>query len=468
MSVAKYGGGLHRLINGCQKYFAEILSGRYRQPTLLTLPDGFIDDVEFRRRGGGARPFRGERHLHTGEKPAGEMRFRSAFVPHDISAPIAGASSGPLAGLTVAVKDMYDIAGYRTGGGNPQWLEAQSPASANASAVQKLLDAGATVVGKTVCDEFFYSVSGANAHYGTPVNPRAFGRLPGGSSSGSASAAASGACDFALGSDTGGSVRIPASFCGLYGLRPTHGRVDLTGAMAMAPMFDVCGWFSSVPSVFRKVGAALLGGAAVREPIRYVLVAEDAFAQADPEVVALLRGFLQAAAAALPKPRTNTLAPQGFDQWREIVRIVQAREVWKQYGPFIERHKPRLGPGIKERIEFASTVSENDAAALRAQIPRVREQIRSVVKPGTVVAMPAAPCIAPLTNMPPAEQESFRVRVMRLTCVSGISGLPQVSIPAGTISGCPIGISFLGWGGGDEALLDLAVSLAKYTGASLG
>jgi amidase len=220
--------------------------------------------------------------------------------------------------------------------------------------------------------------------------------------------------------------------------------------------------------VFRKVGPVLLGGEPVREPIHDVMVAEDAFAQADPEVGALLRGFLQVARGALPKPHADTLAPHGFDHWREIVRIVQAREVWKHYGPFVERHKPRLGPGIKERIEFASTVSESDAAALRAQIPAAREQIRSIVRPGTVVAMPTAPCIAPLTNMQPAEQESFRVRVMRLTCVSGISGLPQVSIPAGTISGCPVGISFLGWAGSDEMLLDLAVSLAKYTGASLG
>lgn len=404
--------------------------------------------------------------MQTGEKAAGGMRFRTAFVPHDISAPIAGAAGGPLAGLTAVVKDMYDIAGYRTGGGSPEWLEAHPPAAANAGAVQKILDAGATIVGKTVCDEFFYSVSGANAHYGTPVNPRAPGRLPGGSSSGSASACAAGACDFALGSDTGGSVRIPASFCGLYGLRPTHGRVDLTGAMAMAPMFDVGGWFSSAPAVFRKVGAALLGGEGVREPIRQVMVLEDAFAQADAEVAALLRGFLQSAATALPKPSRGTLAPQGFDEWRELVRIVQAREVWKHYGPFVEKHKPRLGPGIKERIQFASTVSENDAAALRQQIPRMREQVRAVAKPGTVLALPSAPCIAPLIDTPPAEQESFRVRVMRLTCISGISGLPQVSIPAGTISGCPIGISFLGWAGGDEALLDLAVSLARYTGAA--
>jgi len=318
-----------------------------------------------------------------------------------------------------------------------------------------------------VCDEFFYSVSGANAHYGTPVNPRAAGRLPGGSSSGSASAAACGACDFALGSDTGGSVRVPASFCGLYGLRPTHGRVDLSGAMPMAPMFDVGGWLAGTPGVFRRVGAVLLEGQAVREAIRQLIVLEDAFAQADPEVGTLLRDFIEAAASAgIPERSRASIASAGFDPWREMFRVVQAREVWKIYGPFIEKHKPRLGPGIKERMEFASSVSESDAAALRKELPRVREQIRGVAKPGTILALPSAPCIAPLTTTPVPEQESFRLRVMRLTCIAGVSGLPQVSLPAGTIAGCPIGLSFIGWAGGDEALLDLAVSLARYIGGT--
>ena len=133
----------------------------------------------------------------------------SFFVPHDLAAPIVGANTGPLAGLTCAVKDLYDVAGSRTGGGSPDWLAAQKPAAKHAAAVQKLLDAGATIVGKTICDEFFYSVSGANHHYGTPENLRAPGRMPGGSSSGSAAATAAGACDIALGSDTGGSVRLP-------------------------------------------------------------------------------------------------------------------------------------------------------------------------------------------------------------------------------------------------------------------
>lgn len=306
----------------------------------------------------------------------GSHRFRSAFVPHDLNAPIAGAAQGPLAGLTVAVKDMYDIAGTRTGGGSPDWLETRAPAAAHAAAVRSLLEQGATVIGKTVCDEFFFSVTGANAHYGTPINPRAPGRLPGGSSSGSAAAAAAGACDFALGSDTGGSVRVPAAFCGLYGIRPTHGRIDMTGAMPMAPSFDVPGWFASGPGVLRRVGAALLDAAAVGAEVTKVIVAEEAFAQADAEVAQLLRAALEAMARDLPAPGHDAVAPDGLDVWRESFRVIQAREIWSIYGPFVEKYRPNLGPGIRERMAFAASVSERDAQTARQEQTRARADLR--------------------------------------------------------------------------------------------
>ena len=241
----------------------------------------------------------------------------SFYVPHDIEAPIAGSASGPLAGLTAAVKDLYDVAGTRTGGGSPEWLAAQQPARAHAAAVAKILAAGATVTGKTICDEFFYSGSGINVHYGTPTNVRAPGRIPGGSSSGSAAAVAASACDFALGSDTGGSVRMPASYCGVYGLRPTHGRIDLAGAMAMAPSFDAGGFFANGPGVMRRLGAVLLEGETVAVPVNRLIVAQDAFAVADAPVAALGRGFLARAARVLPDASESAIAPDGFDRWRE-------------------------------------------------------------------------------------------------------------------------------------------------------
>ena len=388
----------------------------------------------------------------------------SAFVPHDLTAPIRGAGEGPLAGLTAAVKDMYDIAGEKTGGGNPSWLASRRAAEANAGCVQRLLDAGARIIGKTVCDEFFFSLSGANAHYGTPVNPRAPGRLPGGSSSGSASAVSAGACDVGLGSDTGGSCRVPAAFCGVYGIRPTHGRTDLAGAMLMAPTFDVAGWFASSPGVFVKAGEALLIGEARREAVTHVLLAADAFGEAQRPVAEACRAFLDAASSVLPEPTELRIASSGFDPWRQCFRTIQGREIWSIYGGWIEAHKPDIGPGIRERMAYAATISAEDAGAARQRMAIIRAHIRDTVRPGAVLALPTAPCIAPRLDEPPEGLERFRSSAMALTCIAGLSGLPQVSIPTGTVDGCPVALSFIGWEGADETLLDLTLSLAPYCG----
>jgi len=391
----------------------------------------------------------------------------SFFIPHNLDAPVVGAQTGPLGGLTAVVKDMYDIAGSRTGGGSPDWLAAQKPASQHASAVEKILAAGATITGKTICDEFFYSVSGVNAHYGTPPNIRAPGRIPGGSSSGSAAATGANACDFALGSDTGGSVRIPASFNGVYGLRPTHGRVDLTGAMAMAPSFDVAGWFANSPGVLRRIGTVLLQGSAVNERATRLVVATDAFAQADAEVTALCLEFLDRGAKLLPVRVKANVAPEGFDTWREAFRVVQAKEVWETFGAFITQAKPKLGPGIKERMDFAASVTDEQANRSRETVAAARTQIRATLPPGTIMALPTAPSIAPPLTATGEALELFRVRTMRLTCIAGLGGLPQINIPVGTVSGCPAGISLIGWPGGDEVLLDLACRLAHLSGIQM-
>jgi len=390
--------------------------------------------------------------------------YRSCFVPHDLAAPLKGAASGPLAGSSAVVKDMYDIAGERTGCGSPEWLATHPPAARNCPPVQKILDAGATIIGKTVCDEYFYSVSGANAHYGTPVNIRAPGRLPGGSSAGSAAACGAGLCDFALGSDTGGSVRVPASFNGIYGLRPTHERIEHSGVADMAPSFDVPGWFAATPGVFRKVGAVLLDNRGVAAQINRVVVLEDAFAQAEEPVADLLRTLLEFMSDDLPGMAHSRIAPDGFDPWREAFRIVQAYETWQTFGAFVTKHRPNIGPGVKERMQFASTVTSAQADASREVVNKARDHIRQIVVPGTVLALPTAPSIAPKIEISGAELEEFRTRVMRLTCTSGISGLPQMNIPGGTINGCPIGLSFIGWAGGDEALLDLACKSSRHCG----
>jgi amidase len=386
------------------------------------------------------------------------------FVPHDIAAPITDSGDGPLAGLNAAVKDMYDIAGFPTGAGNPTWLATHPPAKTNAAAVAKILAAGATIIGKTICDELFFSVTGVNTHYGAPPNLRAPGRIPGGSSSGSAAATGAGACDFALGSDTGGSVRVPAALCGIYGLRPTHDRVDLAGAVLMAPSFDTCGWFAPSPGVLRRVGGALLDGARVDAPLGAMIIVGEAFADVDPTIATAVKSFLARAAHVLPRPQEKAVAPDGLDPWHEAFRIIQAREAWESFGDFVRTEKPQLGPGIKERVAFAATVTAGEADAARRVMAAARAHLRALVSPGTVMALPTAPSIAPKLDLDESELDVFRTRVLRLTCMAGLAGLPQINIPAGTVAGCPAGVSFIGWPGGDEALLDLACRLSRYCG----
>lgn len=391
-------------------------------------------------------------------------RRGSAFVPHDLAVPVAGRRDGPLAGLTFAVKDMYDIAGYRTGGGSPQWLAAQPVATRHANAVQRLLDAGATAIGKTVCDEFFYSITGANHHYGTPANPRAPGRLPGGSSAGSAVATAGGACDFALGSDTGGSVRVPAALNGIYGIRTTQGRLDGTGAMQMAPTFDALGWFSPGPGLLKRIGAVMFPSAMPQAPLERVLLATDAGAHADDAVNGVLDSFLERVREQIPKPEPFELFGVAIDAWRDAFRVLQAHEVWRTFGPFIAEHAPPLGPCIRDRMAYAASVTDAQAAEARAFVQDLRADLRRRIAPGTVVCLPTVPCIAPRVDAPADELDRFRTRIMTLVCPGGLGGVPQVTLPAGTVDGCPVGVSFMGWAYGDETLLDLAARLGSWCG----
>ena len=217
----------------------------------------------------------------------------------DTDAYLEGAAGGPLSGLTFAAKDIFDVVGYVTGGGNPDWKATHEAAKHTAWVVSRLVEAGATMVGKTITDEITRGIFGENAHYGTPVNPRAPGRVPGGSSSGSAAAVAGGIVDFALGSDTGGSVRVPASFCGLYGLRPTHGRIPLDGILLQAPSYDTIGWFARDADLFARIGSVLLQSDIPPVRPRHLVIAEDAFEVADQRVQEALRPIVDRIASVI-------------------------------------------------------------------------------------------------------------------------------------------------------------------------
>src|SRR6185437_15602222 len=250
-----------------------------------------------------------------------------ALVPHTLKEPLVGARSGPLAGLTCMVKDLFAIKGRKVGNGNPDFYEHATPAHETAPVIERLLASGASLTGITICDEFFYSVLGSNAHYGQPVNTRAPQHVTGGSSCGSAAAAAASMCDFALGSDAGGSIRVPASFSGLYGLRPSFGRIATEGATPMAPSYDTIGFLAREADLFRKIGHVLLGGAKVETPVKRLIIPEDVFGYTESSIDDALWQIFSRIGGALPQAERKILAGDDTDSWRDAFRVIQGFEI---------------------------------------------------------------------------------------------------------------------------------------------
>ena len=387
------------------------------------------------------------------------MTSTDAFLPGP-RATAAGAPTGPLTGLTFAVKDLIDLAGVPTGGGNPDWPRLHPTPTRHAAVVQTLLDAGASVVGKTVTDEVSLGILGENAHDGTPLNPAAPDRVPGGSSSGSASAVAAGACDFALGTDTGGSVRVPASFCGLYGIRPTHGRIDFTGIAAQAPGSDTCGWFARDAATFARVGAVLLGaepgGAALPTTL---LVATDAFGFADEAVRAALTPLVDRLGALIGARRDATMAPQGLSIWQRAQRVLQGGEAWRAFEPWLDARNPRLAFGVARALVQGSMMTDAERNAATLMRMEARARLSLLLPSGTILCLPTTPFPAPLKGLPLSELNPLRERIACLTSHGGLTGVPQVNIPGATVAGAPVGLSIIGARGGDLDLIRVALAL---------
>ena len=372
---------------------------------------------------------------------------------------VPGAPNGPLAGLTFAAKDLFDVAGHPTGGGNPDWARQNPVPTRHAWAVQRLLDAGATLIGKTITDEVSLGILGENPFDGTPLNPTAPDRVPGGSSSGSASAVAQGLCDTALGTDTGGSVRVPASFCGLYGIRPTHGRLDLTGMLAQAPSSDTTGWFARDATTFARVSEVMLG-----EPIpatlpTHLVVAVDAFGLADAETAAALQPMVRALAALMKDVRDDLLAPSGLTAWARAQRTLQPWEAWQTFKPWLERDNPRLQYSVARNLARAAAIPESErewAALVRSE---ARARMTWLLPPGTLLCMPTTPFPAPLKGQPLPALEPVRARILGLAAHGGLTGVPQVSVPGAKVDGLPVGLSIVGGHGSDAALVAVARAL---------
>jgi len=369
---------------------------------------------------------------------------------------ISPQTSGALDGLTFAVKEAFDVAGTVTAAGNPDWIRTHTECTSHADVIGNILEAGATLKGKTHTDELMFSLNGENAHFGTPINPRAPDRVPGGSSSGSAVAVAAGLTDFALGTDTGGSVRIPSSYCGIYGIRPTHGRLSKSGVLQLAPSFCTVGWMAPSSELLSRVGRVLLDASQFGQPSGFsrCVIASDALMLVEAGV---REPFLRAGARfqeAFDQTLVKPMSPEGLELWMWAFRIVQGREVWRTHGAWIESVKPRFGPGVAERFAWTKTLDAHVEKLAQRIRDHAREALADMLGDDTVIMLPTAPGPAPRLNMEEAMLSDWRARALQLTCIAGLAGLPQVTIPCFDVDGLPVGLSFIAPHGQDERLLD--------------
>ena len=374
------------------------------------------------------------------------------LMPHSPKKDISLNEYGLLSSLNFVLKDMCDVKNFKTSCGNPDFFKKCDFANDYAPFLKDLLNEGPVLKGITVCDEFFYSLIGENGHYGTPTNLNAPSCVPGGSSSGSAAALTTDLYDFSIGSDTGGSVRIPASFCGLIGMRPTHNRINTKGVYPMAPSFDTVGWFANNPEIFQKVGNVLLNNIERSNvDFKQYVVAEDLLELCDAEVQSNFNNYINVNIPNINKTRlsTNTKAIIA-----DNFRILQGAEVKANIIPWIEKNKPNISPEIKSRIDMASKITDIEVSKSLIFRKTLVDEIDKSLPEGTIAIFPTSPFSAPKSGQDDESLGSFRKRLMELTSVAGMTSRPQITIPRLKDKSGPVGISLLGWKYSDEILLN--------------
>ena len=330
--------------------------------------------------------------------------------------------------------------------------------------IERLLAAGARLVGKSCTDELAFSLDGINIHYGTPLNPRFPDRLPGGSSSGSVSAVAAGLVDFALGTDTSGSIRVPASYCGVYGYRPTHGVIPLDGVVPLAPSFDTVGWLARDARMLARCGRVILGPDA--DPMRSrtapdftrLHLLSDAWQLVDERYLGGIRDAAAAIGGAFAETREARLPDGGLTASFDVFHAIKQWEAWQAHGRWIREIDPHLADNIRANFEAASRVTDAEHRRALVDRARLRDSLQGALPPDTVFCLPTVWTVAPLRHASAEELAINRKQDLALCSVAGLLGAPQVSIPIVTAT-CAVGLSLIAAPGEDTRLLALAESL---------
>ncbi|WP_433929012.1 AtzH-like domain-containing protein [Curtobacterium flaccumfaciens] len=379
---------------------------------------------------------------------------------------VAPTASGPLDGLTVAVKDLYAVPGQPVGAGNPTYLLEAPVETAPAAAVAALLAAGASIRGIARTDEFAYNLTGRNAHHGTPPNSAAPTRLPGGSSSGSASAVGLGTAEIGIGTDTAGSVRVPASYQGLWGLRTTHGTVSRDGLLPLAPSFDTVGWLTRSPGVLLAALDATVPPPATAgaSDATVLVVPEELVALVEPAVARSFTAFVDTLDEPVATVRLRDLGVPDPAALQEQMRLVQAAEALAVHGPWIDAHPGALSPVVGDRFRAARANDPDATADAVARLDEVRTTIRRALV-GRTLLFPTVPGPAPMLDADTAALERTRTATTAMTALASVGGLPAVSAPALTVNGAPVGVCLVGGPATDRALVIRAGGMLPDQGA---
>ncbi|AHW64627.1 Amidase [Corynebacterium glyciniphilum AJ 3170] len=363
--------------------------------------------------------------------------------------------SGILDGGTVAVKDLYAVEGHVIGAGNEEWLAQARPELSSAPAVTGLLSAGAAIAGIARTDEFAYSLAGTNGHYGIPPNPTAPDRIPGGSTSGSGAAVALGEATIGLGTDTGGSIRIPASYQGLFGIRTTHGAISREGLIPLAPSFDTVGWLTSTREALYEVADVLEPVLPETVDVDRVVYARSLLDIADPEVAGAVEDALRNWSGDLPVEEIQFDAAV-LPDWVGAFQTRQGYEAWQAHGAWIEEHWDSLNPDVRSRFETAAGYTDADLTSADRTLDEARGIINDALG-NSVLILPSASSVAPdreSAELGGETIETARADTFQLTCLAGITGRPAVSSPL-PVDGPPMGICAVGPRNSDRALARL-------------
>lgn len=371
--------------------------------------------------------------------------------------------SGILNDLTFSVKDCIDIQDTISGFGNPTWAKTHPQALSNAVCVEQLLLEGATCLGKAIMDEFAYSLIGENHFYGTPLNPKQPDMVPGGSSSGSASSVASGIVDFSLGTDTGGSVRVPASNCGIFGFRPTHGRISVAGVIQLAPSLDTVGVLAKDFLTLKKVSSVLLGDDLTNNHQQYkVKIIEEVINDCNKDIVNCTLDYLNKndIKYSFIKLSDSIKEDNLILKLKSMYALLHSCELWRIHGAWIESVKPELGPIAHYNFNNIAKVADRK---LIGEITKLRQEfsdyLTNLLDGNTIFAFPTTPEHAPqkgvFSSFPEKRTSStYSERLIGINAIAGLAKLPQITIPINDYNNIPIGISFVAGSNQDKILFN--------------